>query len=228
MMVQEIDRTTHELIWQYGVKDLQDYVGGQLHQPDKSWKLNDHEVLINDGNNRRVIIVDQTTNEIVWQYGVTKKMGWGPNLLRGNTSVRPIKNGTEFLITDTLEKKVIRVDRATKNVFQEWSIPEAKWIQHAWYTPRGTLIMEDRQKNEIFELDNNSQRRWTLTTYADGTSVKYPTDVIQLASGNLLIAEAGRGRIIEVNIQTREIIWEYRRAGFVTTLDIEPLSTIQE
>jgi len=31
MFVQEIDRKTHELVWQYGVKDIQGYVKGYLH-----------------------------------------------------------------------------------------------------------------------------------------------------------------------------------------------------
>lgn len=221
MMVQEIDRVTHELLWQYGVKDLQDYAGGELHQPDKSYKINDHEVLINDGNNRRVIIVDQRTDEIVWQFGVTKKMGWGPNLLRGNTSVRPVNNATEFLITDTLEKKVILVDRATKNILHEWHVPDAKWIQHVWHTPEGTLVMEDRQKNEVFELDKNNTKLWTFTAFADGSALRYPTDVVQLASGNLLIAEAGRGRVVEVNPKNGEIVWQYAQAGFITTIDLD-------
>ncbi|MFO8077418.1 MAG: PQQ-binding-like beta-propeller repeat protein [Thermoplasmatota archaeon] len=139
MMVQEIDRKTHQLLWQYGVKDKQDYAGGKIHQPDKSFKISENEILINDGNNRRVIIVDQDTNKIVWQYGTYRKMGWGPNLLRGNTAVRPIKNATQFVITDTLEKKVIIVDRATKKILHRWSFPDAKWIQHAWYTKAGGL-----------------------------------------------------------------------------------------
>jgi hypothetical protein len=117
-------------------------------------------------------------------------MGWGPNLLRGNTSVRPIKNGAQFLITDTLEKKVILVDRATKKVLQQWDIPDAKWIQHVWYTPQGTLVMEDRQKNEIFELNEKSQKLWTLSRYADGAALSYPTDIIKLGNGNILIAAA--------------------------------------
>ncbi len=222
MMVQEIDRQTHGLVWQYGVKDIQGYSLGYLHQPDKSFKLNDHEVLINDGNNRRVIIVDQRTGDIVWQYGETLRMGSGPGLLRGNTSVRPVKEGTQFLITDTLEKKVMLVDRASQQIVKEWHTPNAKWIQHVWYTPAGTLVMEDRQKNEVFELGAEGHVLWTLTTLADGSALKYPTDVIKLTSGHVLIAEAGRNRIIEVNPQTKKLIKSYTGVGFVSTIVIDP------
>jgi len=157
MFVQEIDRKTHELVWQYGVKDIQGYAKGYLHQPDKSYKINDHEVLINDGNNRRVIIVDQQTNDIVWQYGETLRMGKKPGMLMAATNTVPLDGGKQILITDTLEKKVIIVDRATKNIVWEWVKPDAGWIQHVWPTSEGTFVMEDRNKKEVFEVNREGK-----------------------------------------------------------------------
>lgn len=221
MMVQEIDRNTGALLWQFGVKDLQGFGDGLLHQPDKSFKINDYEVLINDGNNRRVIIVDQRTDEIVWQYGETMKMGSSSGLLRGNTNTVPINGGKQILITDTLDKKILIVDRATKDIIWEWSKPDAKWLQHTWPTQEGTYVMEDRQKHEVFEVDRRGNILWTLEKLADGSNLRYPTDVIKLGNGNVLIAEAGRGRIIEVVPQTGVVVQIYEGAGFVTTIAID-------
>jgi len=221
MFVQEIDRKTHELVWQYGVKDIQGYAKGYLHQPDKSFKINDHEVLINDGNNRRVIIVDQKTNDVVWQYGETLRMGKKPGMLMAGTNVVPLDNGKQILITDTLEKKVIIVDRATKNIVWEWIKPDAGWIQHVWPTTEGTFVMEDRNKNEVFEVNKEGKILWTLNSIEGGVPLKHPTDVIKLANGNVLIAESGRGRIIEVNPLTAKLIKEYSKLGFVTTIAVD-------
>lgn len=221
MMVQEIDRQTHQLVWQYGVKDQQGALRGLLHQPDKAFKINDHEVLVNDGNNRRVIIVDQKTNDIVWQYGHTLEMSAKPGYLRGNTSVRPLDHGQKFLITDTLEKKIILIDRATQHIDWEWRKPAAKWIQHVSVTPHGTFLLEDRQQNEVFEVSRDGQILWTLSQLSDGSTLKYPTDAIKLGNGNVLIAEAGRGRVVEVNPQTREIVKTYPNVGFVTTIAVD-------
>jgi hypothetical protein len=194
---------------------------GFIHQPDKSFKINDHEVVINDGNNRRVIIVDQRTNAIVWQYGETLRMGSTPGLLRGNTSVVPFHNGEQFIITDTLEKKVMIVDRASKKIIWEFRKPDAKWLQHVWPTEAGTFIMEDRQRGEVFEVSQSGQILWTLSKLADGSSLHYPTDVIKLGNGHLLIAEGGVGRVIEVAPQTGELIKQYKGVGFVTTIAID-------
>lgn len=221
MFVQEIDRKTHELVWQYGVKDIQGYVKGYLHQPDKSFKINDHEVLINDGNNRRVIIVDQLTNDVVWQYGETLRMGKTPGMLMAGTNTVPLDGGKQIIITDTLEKKVMIVDRATKNIVWEWTKPDAGWIQHVWPTKDGTFVMEDRNKNEVFEVNKEGKILWTLNRLEDGSSLKHPTDVVKLANGNVLIAESGRGRIIEVNPITTKLIKEYSKLGLVTTVAVD-------
>ncbi len=222
MMVQEIDRLNHKLVWQYGVKDIQGYKKGYLHQPDKAFKINDREVLINDGNNRRVIIIDQKTNDIVWQYGETLQMGSKPGLLRGNTSSVPFNGGQQIIITDTLEKKIMLIDRATKKIIWEWTKPDAKWIQHVFPTPQNTFILEDRQKDEVFEVSRDGKILWTLSQLADGSKLHYPTDTAQLSNGNVLIAEAGRGRVIEINPHTKELIKEYKGVGFGTTLALDP------
>lgn len=221
MMVQEIDRATHHLLWQYGVKDKQGYAWHLTHQPDKSFKINDHEVVINDGNNRRVIIVDQPTNEIVWQYGHTLEMGTASGYLKGNTSVYPNLDGSAFYITDTLQKKIFLIDRATKSIVQQWAFPDSKWIEHMRPTASGGLVMEDRQKHEVFEVDKDGHVIWSLSVLADGTSLKYPTDVVKLQNGHVLISEAGRDRIIEVDPATKNIVWSYAHAGFVTTLAVD-------
>jgi outer membrane protein assembly factor BamB len=242
MMVQEIDRRTHKLVWQYGVRQRQGFQKGFLHQPDKAYKIGAHEVLINDGNNRRVIIVDQRTNEIVWQYGVTLKMSNKPGYLRGNTHAVPVvlepwgtplrdpqKQHYGILITDTLEKKLLLVDRQTKKIVWEFHKPDARWLQHAAPTWEGTIVVEDRQRGEVFEVNRAGQIIRTIHKLGDGKPLHYPSDVLRLGNGNYLIAEMGRGRIVEVNPQTLEIVWQFglgkprrsARTGLATTIAID-------
>jgi protein tyrosine phosphatase (PTP) superfamily phosphohydrolase (DUF442 family)/outer membrane protein assembly factor BamB len=221
MMVQEIDRSSHALLWQFGKRSVQGYTDSLIHQPDRSFKLNDHEVLINDGNNRRVIIVDQTTGEIVWQYGHTLEMSSSTGYLRGNTAARPINDGKQIIITDTLENKFMIVDRATKQILWQYKKPDAKWLEHVFPTGDGTFVLEDRQKNEVFEVDINGKVLWTLSKLADGSTLKYPTDTIKLPNGDILVAEAGRYRIIEVTPQTGLIVKTWNISGYVTTIAID-------
>jgi outer membrane protein assembly factor BamB len=226
MMVQEIDRYSHNLIWQYGVKDIQGYEAGFLHQPDKAYKINDHEVVINDGNNRRVIVVDQRTNEIVWQYGETLKIGSQPGLLRGNTSVVPLDGGRQFIITDTLDKRFIIVDRTSKQIVWEYHKADAKWLQHVWPTSNDTFVFEDRQRDTVYEVNRQGKILWTLSHLMDGSPLRNPTDVVRLGNGNVLIAEAHRGRVIEVVPETGQVVRSYDNLGLVTTIAIDNLEPI--
>ena len=221
MMVQEIDRKTHNLVWQYGTAGIQTFRGGVLDEPDKSYKFNDHEVVINDGNDREVIIVDQNTNQVVWQYGQYHQISSAPGLLRGNTSVRPIDGGIEFLITDTLASRIILVDRATKNIVWQYAKPDAKWLQNVSVTPDGDFILEDRQKGEVFAVNRAGQVVWDLTKLSDENNLSYPTDTAVLDNGDILIAESGRNRIVEVVPATGEVVRQYLVHGFVSTIAID-------
>lgn len=220
MFVQEIDRKTHGLVWQYGHKDIQSAADGYLHQPDKTFKINDHEVLINDGNNRRVIIVDQNTNKIVWQYGETLRMGTKPGMLMAATNTVPLDGGKQILITDTLQKKVIIVDRATKNIVWEWTKPDASWLQHVFPTSSGTFLMEDRNKKEVFEVDRSGKILWLLNKIG-GRAIAHPTDIAKLGNGNILVAESDRRQITEVSPVSGEIVREYKNLGEVTTIALD-------
>ncbi|MDR3559484.1 MAG: PQQ-binding-like beta-propeller repeat protein [Candidatus Pacebacteria bacterium] len=220
MMVQEIDRKTHNLVWQYGTAGVQTYRGGKLDEPHKAWKINDHELVINDSNDREVIVVDQRTNQIVWQYGQYHVLGNGPDELDGNTSVLPLKDGQEFLITETLANKVILIDRATKKILWQYTKPNAKWLENV--TPDGdNFIVSDRLKGEVFEVDRAGKIVWDLDKLSDESHINYPTDTAMLGNGDILIDEAGAGRVVEAVPATGQVVRVYKVHGFASTIAID-------
>ena len=224
MMVQELDRQNHNLVWQYGTAGLQTYRGGVLDEPDKAFKFNDREVVINDGNDRQVKVVDQNTGQVVWEYGQYHQISSAPGFLKGNTSVRPLKGGKEFLITDTLAKKIIIVDRETKNIVWEYSKPDAEWLQNVFATDEDSFVLEDRLKGEVFEIDRSGKILWLLNKLSDGKNLSGPTDTAKLSNGNVLIAESGRHRIVEVVPQTGEVVREYLVHSFVSSMAVDKKS----
>lgn len=221
MIVEELDRATHNLVWQYGTAGLQTYRGGKLDEPHRAFKINGHEVIINDSNDREVIVVDQNTNQVVWQYGQYHQMSSAPGLLRGNTSVVPVNNGTQFLITDTLEKKIMIVDRATKNIVWQWTKPDSQWLENVFPTKDNTFVLADRLKGDVFEVDRNGNILWDLNKLSDENNIIYPTDAVKLSNGDVLIAEAGRSRIVEADPLTGQVVRQYIIHGLVTTIYLD-------
>jgi outer membrane protein assembly factor BamB len=228
MMVQELDRQNHNLVWQYGTAGLQTYRGGVLDEPDKSFKFNDHEVVINDGNDRQVKVVDQNTGQVVWEYGQYHQISSAPGFLKGNTSVRPLNDGREFLITDTMAKKIMIIDRKTKNILWEYQKPDAEWLQNVFATNENTFVLEDRLKGEVFEIDRSGKILWSLSKLSDGKNLSGPADTAKLSNGNVLIAESGRHRIVEVVPQTGEIVREYLVHSFVSSIAVDKKSLDQK
>lgn len=221
MMVCEIDRATHRLLWQYGTAGLQSFRGGKLDEPHKAWKINDHEILINDSNDREVIVIDQNTNEVVWQYGEYHRIGNAPGILNGNTSVVPVNNASQFLITETLANRITLIDRASKEIIWQYTKPDAKWLENVTPTKDGNFILSDRLKGEVFMINHQGEILWLLDRLSDENGISYPTDTVALDNGHILIAEAGKGRIIEVIPESGEIIREYKIHGFVSTIAVD-------
>lgn len=221
MMVQELDRQNHNLIWQYGTAGIQTYRGGVLDEPDKSFKFNDREVAINDGNDRQIKVVDQNTNQVVWEYGEYHQLTGAPGTLNGNTSVRPINGGKQFLITETLANRIILVDRETKNIIWQFIKPDAEWLQNVFAADENSFVLEDRQKGEVFEVNRDGKILWLLDKLSDAGNISYPTDTAKLSNGNILIAESGRHRIIEIIPESGQVVRQYLAHSFISSMAID-------
>jgi DNA-binding beta-propeller fold protein YncE len=66
-----------KLLWQYRVLSGE----GRLNHPSLAVQLPNRMVLLNDDFNHRVIVIDPSTNKIVWQYGHTGVPGSAPGYL---------------------------------------------------------------------------------------------------------------------------------------------------
>jgi len=66
-----------KLLWQYRVASGE----GKLNHPSLAVQLPNRMVLLNDDFRHRVIVIDPSTNKIVWQYGHTDAPGTAPGYL---------------------------------------------------------------------------------------------------------------------------------------------------
>lgn len=65
-----------EIVWQYGGDSA-----AKLNKPSLAIELPNGNILANDDFNHRVIVIDKSTKQIIWQYGVTGKPGRGAGQL---------------------------------------------------------------------------------------------------------------------------------------------------
>ena len=63
---------------------------GKLDQPSLAEGLPNGDIVLNDDNNHRVIVLDPVQNKIVWQYGHTGVAGSGPGYLNTPDGLDPV------------------------------------------------------------------------------------------------------------------------------------------
>ena len=66
-----------QVVWRYDVATGD----GMLRKPSLAERLPDGLVMVNDDYRDRLVVIDPTTNMIVWQYGITDVPGTAPGLL---------------------------------------------------------------------------------------------------------------------------------------------------
>jgi outer membrane protein assembly factor BamB len=77
------DPTRRKVTWDYFAKDGE----AMLDHPSQAMELPNGDVILNDDNRHRVVVIDRQTKRIIWQYGVTDRPGRGPGQLNGPAGV---------------------------------------------------------------------------------------------------------------------------------------------
>lgn len=77
------------ILWKYDVVSGE----GRLDRPSLAERLPSGMIMVNDDYNDRVVVIDPTTDSIVWQYGITGVKGTAPGLLS-------IPDGFDNLLAD--------------------------------------------------------------------------------------------------------------------------------
>jgi hypothetical protein len=169
-------------------------------------------VLITDRGTHRVSKINRTTKAIVWQYGSSE--GGGFNQLSSPADAMKIPDSSQYIIADNGNSRVIIVDEATKDVLWELGSDSLRKPVDVEYLPTTSeILITDSGKNRVFKIRRDSKEiTWQIgATDSDGQmGLSAPTDADVLINGNVLIADAGHNRIIEVD-PTGKIIWQFRQ-----------------
>lgn len=180
-LVAEVTRAG-EPVWTYSVADdplLQRPFSAQRFTRD-----GEQLTLMADRDAKRVWAVD-AEKRVVWQYGVTDEEGMGVNRLLDPFCARYSElDGGTVVIADTLNASRVIVVRY------------------------GDYVAGD--------LDNGFTEESVVWSYGTPGSagsgagqLDKPHGVDRLANGNILVADEDAQRVIEIDWQTRDIVWQY-------------------
>jgi hypothetical protein len=197
------------IVWQYGQFGQTGSGPNLLSTPVQCTWLPNHDVLITDQGNNRIIEVN-LAKEIVWQFPVNKKPA---NQLNSPNSAELLANGN-ILIADENNNRAIEVTRLHKIVAQFTAHGTVSIVAFASRLDNGDTLLTDSGNARAVEVDANDNVVWQYVTDTRSMSVAapLPTRAVRLANGDTLISDQFNNQVIRVT-QAGDIVTTFGPFG---------------
>lgn len=209
-ILQIIDYASKNVTWSYGVPGKPGHTDGMLNTPDDAYKLPNGDVTVADIKNCRVIEISPD-KKIVRQYGQTRICKNAPDFLNKPNGDTPLPNGHTF-ISNITGRNLVELDSNWKQVF---TIPlPVKYPSDPQLTKAGNILISDYSKpGQIVEVDRQGKIVWQFDGQSGDVKLDHPSLAIELPNGNILANDDLNNRVIVINKQTKQIVWQYGVTG---------------
>jgi hypothetical protein len=192
-----------EIVWQYGVAGKTGSGPNRLNTPVFAIETANHDIMIVDQGNNRVIEVTQD-KQVVFSYG----------LLNNPNSAEVLANNN-VLIADENNNRVIEINRAGNIVWQYSA--GISFAAFASRLPNGNTLITDSGNSRIVEVTTTTQAtivsQYFTNTDPNSNPSPLPTNAVRLANGNTIIADQFNNRIFVTN-PAQQIVYQY---GMINT-----------
>ncbi len=208
-LIEIIDYATKKIIWQYGTPGTPGSYQNYVRRPDDAYKLPNGDVIVADIQNCRVIEISPD-KKIVHQYGKNRQCSSREGYLDVPNGDTPLPNG-HVLISTITNHSLIELDQNWQPIFS-MSLPIV-YPSDPQLTAAGTILVASYQHpGKIIEITKAGSVTWEF----DGegaTALNRPSLAIELPNGNILSNDDYNHRVIVIDKQTKQIIWQYGVMG---------------
>lgn len=181
------------IVWQYGQAGVTGSGPNELNVPVFALQLPNRNIMVVDQANERVIEINRFSKKIVFQYG-----GPTAGLLNNPNSVEQLPNG-HLLIADENNNRVIEITRAGQIV---WEYSQGlMFAAFASRLPNGDTLITDSGHARIVEVtpDKRVVFEYFTNTATNSNSAPLPTNAVQLAGGDISIADQFNNRALIID-----------------------------
>ena len=205
-----VDYATRSLIWSYGESDTFGKGEGLLNFPDDVHILPDGRVMTADIRNCRVLFIDREKESVLSQWGKPGTCRHDPprflNLPNGST---PLDNG-DILITEIPGSWITRLTLDGKVVWSRQA-PHVSYPSDAYMTHDGQVIVANYAKpGGVVVFDPGSGKvTWEHSEKKGEKMLVHPSLAMELPTGDILLNDDERHRVIVIDRKTKQIIWQY-------------------
>lgn len=217
-----VDYDKRELAFSYGIPDVRGSKPGLLNYPDDAHLLKDGILVTGDIRNCRIVFIDPKDSKIVAQWGTPGKCQHNPpHELGFPNGVTPLENG-DILVSEIRDSWISRITREGKVV---WSMraPGVRYPSDAFPTVDGkqVIVADFRKPGHIVVFDPATRKAtWEYSVAEGDKSFDHPSLARELPdTGDILVSDDLRDRVVVIDRKTKEIIWQY---GVTDTKDHKP------
>jgi hypothetical protein len=211
-----VDYQQRAVVWTYGMPNTRGSQGPLLNYPDDAHLLADGKFLTADIRNCRVLIIDPKTNQIATQWGQSGQCKHKPpQQLAFPNGATPLDNG-DILVTEISGSWISRITREGKVL---WSVraPHVSYPSDTFPTVNGQqMIVADFVKpGRVVIFDPaTGQPTWEYFQASGEGMLDHPSIARELpGTGDVLVVDDLHDRVIVLDRQTKQIIWQYGVKG---------------
>ncbi len=205
-----IDYATKKVVWQYGT-GAKDADPNHLYTPDDAYRLPDGNYSVAEINNCRVVILSPE-KKIVHEYGQAHQCVSQPGYYNKPNGATPLPDG-HLLITEIKGQRVTEIDQEGNELYS-FHAP-VHYPSDAQRTIRGTIILADYDKyGSILELDKQGNVLWQFGPLDTPEGrLRWPSLAAELPNGNIIANDDFNHRVIVIDKETKQIVWQYGMTG---------------
>jgi hypothetical protein len=205
-----VDYEKREITWTFGASDTRGRKPGYFNYPDDAHLLADGTVVTADIRNCRIQFIDPKASKVVGQWGKEGVCKHDPprSLVYPNGAT-PLDNG-DILVTEITDAWVSRITRDGKVV---WSVkaPGVRYPSDAFPTKDGQIVVADFSKpGRVVIFDpKTGKRTWEYFEKSGERMLDHPSLALELPTGDIIVNDDARHRVIVIDRATKAIIWQY-------------------
>ncbi len=210
-----VDIEAKAVTWTWGAPNTRGKNDKLLNYPDDAHLLADGKFLAADIRNCRVLIIDPQTNQISTQWGQPGQCKHNPpQTLAYPNGATPIDD--DILVSEITDSRISRITRQGKVL---WSVraPKVHYPSDAFPTVDGkqVIVADFSKPGRVVIFDPaTGKATWTYEETEGNRLLDHPSLARELPdTHDVLIVDDLHDRVIVVDRQTKQIIWQYGQLG---------------
>jgi hypothetical protein len=194
----------------FGISDQRGNSGPYLNYPDDAQMMPDGKLVVADIRSCRILIMNAESGDIETQWGRPGACRHDPPHAFGYPNgAAPLENG-DLLITEIPDAWIDRVSRDGRVVWAA-KAPHIAYASDAFMMHDGSVIVADYVKpGGVVIFDPKTGRvLWEYRVTSGEGMLDHPSLAKELPTGDIILNDDHRNRVLVIDRQTRQIIWQY-------------------